>query len=122
MSVVIDKLEVPQNCFYCQLMAKTEDGKYMKCPLVGFKYSMTDMYEYVSNLESPHLECPMKDVPKHGRLIDADDFDQRVRLAGGMCEEELTEDFKDGIQTTLTMLKNQPTVIPASEEDSGCSR
>ena len=55
------------------------------------------------------------ELPPHGRLIDADDFDERIRQAGGMCEEELTEDFKDGVQTVLAMLKTQTTIIPAEE-------
>ena len=46
------------------------------------------------------------------RLIDADAFDERVRVAGGMSEEELTDDFKDGVLTVLEMLKTQPTVQP----------
>ena len=46
------------------------------------------------------------------RLIDADAFDERVRVAGGMSEEELTEDFKDGVQAVLYMLSNQPTIHP----------
>ena len=56
------------------------------------------------------------------RLVDADAFDERVRAAGGMAEEELTEDFKDGVQAVLYMLSNQPTIqpephwIPVTEE------
>lgn len=46
------------------------------------------------------------------RLIDADAFDERVRIAGGMSEEELTEDFKDGVQVVLYMLSKQPTAQP----------
>ena len=46
------------------------------------------------------------------RAIDADAFDERVRAAGGMSEEELTEDFKDGVQAVLYMLSNQPTIHP----------
>ena len=45
-----------------------------------------------------------------GRLIDADAFDERVRLDVGLCEEELTEDFKDGISTVLEMMKTAPAV------------
>lgn len=45
-----------------------------------------------------------------GRVIDADAFDERVRLDVGLCEEELTEDFKDGISTVLEMMKTAPTV------------
>ena len=50
-----------------------------------------------------------------GKLIDADAFDKRIRLAVGSCEEELTEDFKDGISTILEMMKTAPTVdaVPA---------
>ena len=46
------------------------------------------------------------------RAIDADAFDERVRAAGGMSEEELTEDFKDGVQAVIYMLSNQPTIQP----------
>lgn len=45
-----------------------------------------------------------------GKLIDTDAFDKRIRLAVGSCEEELTEDFKDGISTILEMMKTAPTV------------
>lgn len=46
------------------------------------------------------------------RLINADAFDERVRVAGGMSEDELTDDFKDGVQAVLYMLSNQPTITP----------
>ena len=39
-------------------------------------------------------------------------FDERVRLAGGMADEELTQDFKDGVLTVLEMLKTEPSVQP----------
>ena len=54
----------------------------------------------------------------HGRLKDADAFDERVRVAGGMSEEELTEDFKDGVQTVLYMLSKQMTIIEAEGSDT----
>lgn len=43
------------------------------------------------------------------RYIDAKHFDQRVRIAGGMSEDELTEDFKDGVLATLALLETEPT-------------
>ena len=54
------------------------------------------------------------------RLIDADAFDERVRAAGGMSEEELTEDFKDGVQAVLYMLSNQPTIQPEIIQCKDC--
>ena len=46
-------------------------------------------------------------------------FDERVRLAGGMANEELTQDFKDGVLTVLEMLKTEPHVNPILKEWSG---
>lgn len=43
-------------------------------------------------------------------LIEREHFERRVRMAGGMAEEELTEDFKDGVLTVLELLKTEPTV------------
>ena len=49
------------------------------------------------------------------RLIDANDFDERIRAAGGMVEDDLTEDFKDGVLTVLAMLKTHQTVLTIPE-------
>ena len=43
------------------------------------------------------------------RYVNAEAFDERVRVAVGFVEEELSEDFKDGILKVLAMLKTQPT-------------
>ena len=50
------------------------------------------------------------------RLIDADAFDERVRAAGGMSEEELSEDFKDGVLAVLYMMSKQPTITAQPEK------
>ena len=43
------------------------------------------------------------------RYIDAEHFDERVRLAVGVVFGDLTNDFKNGILATLEMLKTEPT-------------
>ena len=53
------------------------------------------------------------------RLIDADAFDERVRAAGGMSEEELSEDFKDGVLAVLYMMSKQPTIAAQPERTKG---
>ena len=55
------------------------------------------------------------------RTIDADAFDERVRVAVGMSEEELTDDFKDGIQCTLYILSKMPTIQPTVNQWIPCS-
>lgn len=54
-------------------------------------------------------------------LISRKHFDERVRLAGGMANEELTQDFKDGVLTVLEMLKTEPSirVQPAQPKEAG---
>lgn len=47
-------------------------------------------------------------------------FDLRVRAAVGMVEEELTEDFKDGIKIVLELLKTEPSVTPKPTECEDC--
>ena len=39
-------------------------------------------------------------------------FDERVRVAGGMAEYEVSDDFKDGVLTVLEMLKTEPSIQP----------
>lgn len=100
MGVLIKGLTKPSHCDVCIFNI---DG----CCIINRELEPDD--------ELTH-SCPLIGVPTpHGRLIDADEFDERIRQAGGMCEEELTEDFKDGVQTVLAMLKTQTTIIPAEE-------
>ena len=51
------------------------------------------------------------------RLIDAEHFDERMRLAGGSAEEEVDETFLDGVRTVLECLKTEPTVEPQEKYD-----
>lgn len=72
--------------------------------------------EYEMGLRTEATKCEVAPVPTpHGRLIDADDFDSRIRAAGGMADEELTDDFKDGVLSVLALMKTQNTVIEAEE-------
>lgn len=51
-------------------------------------------------------------------LISRSHFDSRIRVAGGMVEEDLSDDFKDGVLTVLEMLKTERSVqrwIPIEE-------
>ena len=103
MSVLIKGMTLPQNCFYCEIMHKTEDGEWMKCPLAGFKYRMHDMYIYVSGLTQQHPDCPLVALPeKHGRLIDADEITAFKELERNGTNVESLDEF--------------PTVIEAEGE------
>lgn len=77
---------------------------------------------YVSSLESTFKQdaksCAIHEAIEILQTENCEDaisrshFDERVRLAGGMADEELTQDFKDGVLTVLEMLKTEPPVTP----------
>ena len=100
MSILIKGKDKPTSCIACM---------YSRASIRNVEWCV------LTEKDLP-CDCPIIEVPTpHGRLIDSDEFDERIRQAGGMCEEELTEDFKDGVQTVLAMLKTQTTIIPAEE-------
>ena len=113
MSVLIRGMEMPKSCKECQVSFGYGNDVY--CP---FLFEPCDAIEdelmwKECPKEGKLADCPLVEIPPHGRLIDADAFDERVRVAGGMSEEELTEDFKDGVQTVLYMLSKQQPIIEA---------
>ena len=61
----------------------------------------------------PQKQYKLALIAPHGRLIDADNFIDRVKADVGMVEEDLSFEFKDGIWSVLKLLETQPTVIEA---------
>ena len=110
MTVIIKGKDMPENCGECWDL--DERGDYPMCNITG------EQRGYDFDIRKKKMDkCPIGDVPTlHGRLIDADKFDSCVREACGIVEEELTTDFKDGVQATLWILKQIPAVIEAEEE------
>lgn len=111
MSVLVRGMKMPRTCAICEWS------------ILSYPNAWCGLAKKKTNLEIARTQraafCPLVEVPTpHGRLIDADAFDERVRVAGGMSEEELTEDFKDGVQTVLYMLSKQPTIIEAEGSDT----
>ena len=105
--IYIPGVKMPESCFVCMASALLPWGA--SCLILNEHLD-------INSKSRRRDDCPLVEVQYHGRLIDADAFDERVRIAGGMADEELTDDFKDGIQVTLLMLKTQTTIIPADEE------
>lgn len=66
MSVLIRGVEMPKNCYKCDL--RRRDGMDIVCPVAHERFSIAD----VNILEYRLDNCPLVPVPAHGRLIDAD--------------------------------------------------
>lgn len=115
MSVLIEGMEMPESCFMCELMQRTDDGMYMKCPLVKFKCSDEDYYGYFA--EHRQAECPLVPVPPHGRLGDLDRLEQMfVDIDNAPYSGfDGTEPFYSA-EDAAQIIRLAHTIIPASEE------
>ena len=117
MSVFIKSMKMPESCSECQCLRhdSIDFASAYQCNLTFTTFDDNSTEMWTERLPN----CPLVEIPTpHSRLIDADAFDERIRLAGGIVEEEITEDFKDGVLTVLEMLKTQPTVIDAEKSDT----
>ena len=94
MSILIKGRNMPENCQECVCL----NDEYFYCQVVGRKPSD----ENIVNTRPDW--CPLVEIPKHGRLIDAD-----------ALKMDLTR-FYDGEVTAKHLIDEQPTIIPADPE------
>ena len=97
MSVYIKGLEMPKWCAVCIYLARgcRTDGHDSK------------------NIFEPNIpmDCPLVEVPKHGRLIDADElkpdmYDERLAPING---------GKGAYYVNMKQIENAPTILEAEE-------
>ena len=103
MSILIRGMEMPKSCDKCPFLDYEE----------GFCFASGVNHEsgwYESTLcpggikDSRHEDCPLIPVPKHGRLIDADEYKQEMKD----CRMAFWDEVLDSM----------PTVIPAEEGET----
>ena len=107
MSVLVKGMEMPKNCYDCEVIDIVKD-----CP---HYYSPTDAYCQIPWLRKRrHENCPLVPVPPHGRLIDADALYEEIdNLWDGRALSPVGA-------TVLSQIGNADTIIPAEEgNDNG---
>ena len=109
--ILIKGMEMPKECADCRLFA-------VKKLYNGF----TDMFEEHAfctanhsiqfndfDIDSiRHPDCPLKEIPTHGRLIDADILLNIVREEADFPSDEWCK--------VIECIENAPTIIEAGEE------
>lgn len=104
MSILIKDMKMPKACVY------RENGHLITCPLYDI-----DGYCGALNTEASHEEnnrhsdCPLIELPPHGRLIDAD--------ALVMSDKPVSRMMMFGGQFVYTQseIDNAPTIIESEE-------
>ena len=103
MSVIVKGMEMPENC--------------LKCPMQfgGWCYAAPpEIDERVAPTVDEAVEkgkpewCPLVDLGKHGRLIDAD----------AMCNDLATvnRQFERMVEWCINVTEAQPTIVEAEDE------
>lgn len=99
MSILIRGMEMPETCDDCPFpYVSASYDKYMECPLS--KYEPTALKR--------NDDCPLIEVPPHGRLIDADTLLKHEVL--------LPRDGGSIPVLYASYVRNVPTIIEAEKE------
>lgn len=112
MSVIVNGIEIPENCFECPCCRHDNRNGVQKeqCNLT------LDVFDagYYERFEGRAHNCPLVTLSeKHGRLVDADAL---IAKYGDWYTEEGTEEGFIG--TIEALLKDAPTVVEAEGEDA----
>ena len=109
MSVLIRGMKLPDNCLECPL-----ETDYGTC---GY-YSLFVEAGHDSEVWKRRDDCPLVEVPPHGRLIDADDMFVEFVIEGqGSKRYKIGETWKLNGEEIRAVISRLPTIIPAEEDE-----
>lgn len=107
MSILIRGMQMPKNCETCEL-SSTDSSGFFGCCVTG------NIVMRKREQDRPSW-CPLIEVPKHGRLIDAD------ALMKSIASTKATNRNAFGVYMLYRVIadavKNAPTIIEAEEEE-----
>ena len=109
MSVLIQGMEMPKSCFMCPF-SEINDADTDLCSITGELYDSTPFKP-----EFRRSDCPLIEIPPHGRLIDADRFD--VFAYDSDAAKKYGDTFDGGVEYVLDVIAQSDTIIPADKED-----
>lgn len=103
MSVLIKGMEMPKSCDECRIMVFEDTNcvpeLFCGCPIVFMAHPQGVGHR-------PDY-CPLVEVPKHGRLIDAD-------CCNGYFYEHMSDDM---MIAAMNAINEMPTIIESEDGD-----
>lgn len=126
MSILIKGLEMPKNCGECKFFAWKR--------IVGNHCAICDNITFHATLDGLDVnyerngDCPLIEVPPHGRLIDADAIHQSIKesidechkwaeeVDGGDMYARVSQSLGTFVECALR-IKAAPTIIEAEVDD-----
>ena len=122
MSILIKGVEMPKDCMFCPMAHWNKIDRLTGCEVVGGKRYAPEMDTVY--WESGHRPdwCPLVEVPKHGRLIDADALmDGWMHLRDAIKYGNKNAEQQRHSYSTMMMyeianeIDDAPTIIEAEE-------
>ena len=98
MSIIIKGMEMPTNCWLCPLSVLYEKPREMLLCRITKEEVLRNKVDG---------NCPLVEVPKHGRLIDADALVKSMRDFSYMWGERMNDEW----------VGEAPTIIESEGED-----
>ena len=110
MGIYIPGIYMPDSCDNCLICNRCEGN----CDISDA--------DYLPNKRPD--DCPLIELPPHGRLIDADAFAAKyiAALPGGiddLIDKSRAPEFLSQIQALLMDIAEAPTIIPADPKEGG---
>ena len=100
--LLIRGMQMPKSCGFCDFRFQL-DGEGDCCPFVG------DALAYQTRPDN----CPLVELPPHGRLIDADAFEKDNAYFWG--RDFINPKYDDCL---CDLINAAPTIIPSNKKES----
>lgn len=110
MGVYIKNMIMPKNCFECPFGTDVDIG-------TGVARGCEFLKDFSPFSDERHNDCPLIEIPPHGRLIDADAFIKRI---SELVRKAETDGFDLGAAWYKAFIRHielAPTIIPADKEE-----
>ena len=113
MSVIIKGMEMPTCCFYCEMCYQDQDSEHC----ITSRCAAQEHKEIFPDKSVRDDDCPLIEVPPHGRLIDADAL---LKKFCGHCDgyEECGTNKVRVECYDLGLINHSPTIIEAEVPDA----
>lgn len=111
MSILIKDMKMPKMCCDCDLLTDIDWGEQWECPITE-----KIVHKYVKERKGKPSDCPLIEIPPHGRLIDADNLMKPFRDLLEKDEHSL-DYYSVGYEGLNAMINDLPTVIESEEQE-----
>ena len=103
MSILINGMNMPDRCGHCRFATAFD------CDVDG---------QFIQTHDAKRRDCPLIEVPEHGRLIDADALDDICRIINEREYETGAYITRGDYKIIDRVLFEFPTIIPAEREET----